>query len=108
MRRQDRHRLGVGLGLEGMTRRFELAPQCLEILDDAVMDDGDLAGGVAVRVRIAVGGTTVGGPAGVAQAGGAGPRRRCHFGHRFLQVGQPAGTTTHGEFAVAVDQCDSR
>ena len=68
-----------------------------EVLDDAVVDDGDLAGGVAVRVGVAVGGPAVGGPAGVAQAGGAGQRLRRRLGHRRLEVGQPAGATAHGE-----------
>ena len=87
---------------------FQLVAQRREVLDDAVVDDGDLAGGVAVRVRIAVGGAAVGRPAGVAQAGAAGQRIRRHLGHRGLEVGQPTGATTHSEFAVTVDQGESR
>ena len=100
--------LGVGVAGKLHAGRLQLMAQGREVLDDAVVDDGDLAGGVAVRVRVAVGGAPVGGPAGVAQAGAAGQRRRRHFGQRRLQVGQPAGATADGEFAVAVDQGDSR
>ena len=41
------------------------------VVDDAVVDDGDLALGVQVRVGVHVGGGAVGGPAGVGDAGGA-------------------------------------
>ena len=66
-----------------------------EVLDDAVVDDGDLAGGVAVRVRVAVGRAAVGGPAGVAQAGGAGQRRR-RRSRRARSPGWPAGRRADG------------
>ena len=93
--------LGVGVAGELHAGRLQLAAQHSEVLDDAVVDDGDLAGGVAVRVRVAVGGPAVGGPAGVAQAGACRPAppapSRPSAG---LQVGQPAGPTAHGELAV--------
>ena len=63
--------LGVGVAGEFHARRFQLAAQCREVLDDPVVDDRDLAGGVAMRVGVAVGGPAVGGPAGVAQPGSA-------------------------------------
>ena len=66
MRRQDRHRLGVGLGLEDIAERAELAPQRLVILDDAVVDDGDPVGGD--RMGVGLGRQAVGRPAGVADA----------------------------------------
>ncbi len=100
--------LGVGVAGEFHTGRLQLMAQGREVLDDAVVDDGDLAGGVAVRVRIAVGGAAVGRPAGVAQAGAAGPRIRRHLGHGALEVGQPAGATSDSKFAVTVDQGESR
>ena len=42
------------------------------VVDDAVVDDGDLVLGVEVRVRVQVGGGAVGGPAGVRDARGPG------------------------------------
>jgi hypothetical protein len=44
MRRQDRHRLGVSVGAEDIAEPGEFAAQDLEILDDAVVDDGDPVG----------------------------------------------------------------
>ena len=41
------------------------------VLDDAVVDDDEGAGAVAVRVGVLLGGAAVGGPAGVADAEGA-------------------------------------
>ena len=66
MRRQDRHRLGVGLGPEDVAEVGELAAQGLEILDDAVVDDGDPVGGD--RVGVGLGRQAMGRPAGVADA----------------------------------------
>ena len=66
MGRQDRHRLGVGLGLKDMAQGFELAPQRLEILDDAVMNDGDPVG--RDRMGVGLGRQAVRRPAGVADA----------------------------------------
>ena len=40
MGRQDRHRLGVGLGPEGIAEFCQLTAQGLKIFDDAVMDNG--------------------------------------------------------------------
>ena len=48
---------------------LQLGAQRGEVLDDAVVDDGDLPGGVTVRVCIAVRRPTVRGPAGVPHAG---------------------------------------
>ena len=86
--------LGVGVAGELDAGGLQLVAQGGEVLDDAVVDDGDLAGGVAVRVRVAVGGTAVGRPAGVPQAGGAGQGPRRHLGER-LPPGWPAGR--HGD-----------
>src|SRR5216683_3152894 len=66
MCRQDRHRLGVGVGPERVSEGTELAAQGLEILDDAVMDDGDPVGGD--RMRVGLGRQTMGRPAGMADA----------------------------------------
>src|ERR1700730_17285780 len=66
MRRQDRRRLGVGLGPEGVAERRQLMAQGLEILDDAVVDDGDPVG--RNRMGVGLGRQTMGSPAGVADA----------------------------------------
>src|SRR6266478_5560544 len=66
MRRQDRHRLGVGLGPEAVAERAEFAPQRLEILDDPVVDDGDPVGGD--RMGVGLGRQAMGRPSGVADA----------------------------------------
>ena len=69
---QMRHHLGIGLRPELMPLLQELEAQRLEILDDAVMHDGNAAG--FVRMGIVFGGGSMGGPAGVADAGGPGKR----------------------------------
>ena len=50
-------------------RRLELGAQPREVLDDAVVDHGELARRVQVRVRVAVGRAAVRRPAGVPDAG---------------------------------------
>ena len=64
---QVRDDLGVGVAGELDAGGLQLGAQRGEVLDDPVVDDGDLAGGVAVRVGVAVGRAAVGGPAGVAR-----------------------------------------
>ena len=100
--------LGVGVAGELHARGFQLGAQRGVVLDDPVVDDRDLPGGVAVRVGVAVGGPAVGGPAGVAQAGAAGEVGGVGVGQRGLQVGQPAGPAAHGQPAAAVEQSDAR
>ena len=56
--------------LSSCPRSLELGPQPREVLDDPVVDHGDRAGAVDVRVGVAVVGRAVGGPAGVPDAGG--------------------------------------
>ena len=63
--------LGVGVAGELDAVGLELGPQLGEVLDDAVVDHGQPAAGRAVRVGVAVGRPAVGGPPGVADAGGA-------------------------------------
>jgi hypothetical protein len=62
--------LGVGVGEEADALPLELLPHADVVLDDAVVDDGDGPRGVGVGVDLAR--AAVGGPAGVADAGGAG------------------------------------
>src|SRR5208283_177313 len=63
--------LGVSLGTELVALFDQLSLQADIVLDDAVMDDNDLSGAVAVRVGILLGRTPVCGPARVADAVGA-------------------------------------
>ena len=65
--------LGVRLGLEGVTLGPQLLLELGEVLDDAVVDHGELGLVGQVRVRVLVGGAAMGGPAGVtdAQRGGS-------------------------------------
>ncbi len=61
--------LGVGLGQELGAAALQLGAQLGEILDDAVVDDGDAVGRVRMGVDLVR--TAVGRPAGVADADGA-------------------------------------
>ena len=82
--------LGVGVAGELHPGGLQLAAQRREVLDDAVVHDRDLPGGVAMRVRVAVGGPPVGGPPGVAQPGV--PAQRGRVGWRPARPpGWPAG-----------------
>ena len=76
---QVRGDLGVGVAAEVAAAPLELGPERREVLDDPVVDDGDPAGVVQVRVGVAVGGRAVGRPARVthphAWPAGAGARR---------------------------------
>src|SRR6266851_9631 len=63
--------LGVGLGDELVAGGGELFFEGEIVLDDAVVDDDEGSGAVAVGVRVLFGGAAVGGPAGVADAEGA-------------------------------------
>ncbi len=51
-----------------MTPSRELLLQLQEVLDDAVMDHDDAAGFIAVGVRVYIGGQSMRGPAGMANA----------------------------------------
>ncbi len=71
-RYEMRHHLRVGVAGEFAAGGADFPLQRLEILDDAVVDDGDAVGGVGMRVRLGRG--AVRRPAGVADAGRAGER----------------------------------
>ena len=78
--------LGVGLGAEAVAAGDELGAQLAVVLDDAVVDDDDVAGGVGVGVGVGAGCLAVGGPARVADGGATG--RRHAFERR--RAGWPA------------------
>jgi hypothetical protein len=62
---------GVGFGDEDVALGDELGLEGEVVFDDAVVDDDERAGAVAVGVGVLFGGAAVGGPAGVADAVGA-------------------------------------
>ena len=63
--------LGVGVGDEGVAGGGELFFEGDVVFDDAVVDDDEGTGAVAVGMRVLFSGAAVGGPAGVADAEGA-------------------------------------
>src|SRR6185437_2099164 len=84
---QMRERLGVGLGAEMMALALEPRAQRGRVLDDAVVDQRDLAGTVAVRVGILRVGRSMRRPARVRD-----PRRAVHRlgGDELTQAGDAA------------------
>ena len=98
--------LAVGVAGELHPDRLELAAQRGEVLDDAVVDDRDLHGGVAVRVCVAIGRSAMSGPAGMPQACVPAQHRRGGGVQRGFQVDQSAGPAAHRQSAVAVEQGD--
>ena len=92
--------LGVGFGDELVALGGELFLEGEVVFDDAVVNDDEGAGAVAVRVRVLFGGASVGGPAGVADAEGAVDGVVGDYG---LEVAELAGGAAELERAVAVD-----
>ena len=80
--------LRVGLGDERVPFLLELLLQIQIVLDDAVVDDDDAAGAVAMRVRVLLGRPAVGRPARVADAVVPVERRRRDH---FLEARELAG-----------------
>jgi hypothetical protein len=76
-------------------------------LDDPVVDDRDLDGGVAMRVGVSVCRPAVSGPTGMAHPGVPTQRYRVGGVQRVFQVGQPPGTAAHRQSAATVDQGDT-
>src|SRR5256714_2615841 len=88
---------GIGFGDEFVAFSLELFFELEIIFDDAVVDDDDLSGAVAVGMRVFFGGPAVGGPAGVADAVGAVDGR---FLQGFFEIAELAGGTANFELAV--------
>ena len=91
---------GVGFGDELVALGGEFALEREVILDDAVVDDDDAAGAVAVGVGILFGGAAVGGPAGMADAEGAVERM---FAEDFFEIASLPGARQTSRGAVLVD-----
>ena len=100
-----RDRLGVRLGGEGVAARLQPVPQLAEVLDDPVVDDGDLARAVLVGMGVQVVRAPMGGPARVRQPD-RGMRRPVGDGR--LEVRELAGTLLDEQVARVVDQSDAR
>ncbi len=80
--------LGVGLGEQVVAGRLDLGPELGEVLDDAVVHQGDPTGVAEVRVGVDVVGGPVGGPPGVPDAGRG--RWQRLVGEHLLEVGELA------------------
>ena len=102
---QVRDDFGIGLGDELMTYVLKLLFEREIVLDDAVVDDHDLAGAIAMRMRVLLGGAAVRCPARVADAVAA-----LHGAHAngILQVAQLAGGAAHYEDAVVAHDRQAR
>ena len=97
--------LGVGLGAEPVATREEAVAEVPEVLDDAVVDDRDVAGAVHVGMGVAVVGPAMGRPAGVGEADG-GLRR--HVEQCRAQVGELARALLHEHLARRGHERDAR
>ena len=91
---QVRDHFGVGLGDELGALGCQLVAQLAEILDDAVVHDRELVGGV--RMRVVLGRTAVGRPAGVADADGAQERLAGEALLEILELAFGAPPRQHG------------
>lgn len=95
--------LGVGVAGELDALGLEFTAQRGVVLDDPVVDDDDLAVGIPVRVRVAVGGSAVRRPSGVAEPAAADQCVRCRALQDLTEVGQPARAPVDGHPAVPVE-----
>ena len=86
---------GVRLARENMTLGHELLAQLAKILDDAIVDDGDLLG--RVRMRVVLGRAAMRRPARVADANMALERMG---GELFLEIAQLAAGAHARELAA--------
>ena len=102
MGNQVREDFGIGVGFEFHAVLDERVFELGEVFDDAVMNDGDVAGRIEVRVGVGVGGSAVRGPARMADAEVA--RRRLGV-DGFGEFGDPPGFLPQVQFrAGARDQ----
>jgi len=95
---------GVGLGDELVALGDEGVLECEVVFDDAVVDDDESAGAVAVGVGVLFSRAAVGGPAGVADAEGA---FEGGFGDDGFEVAELAGGAAQGETFGASSYCDA-
>lgn len=91
--------LGVGFGDEFVALGGELFLEGEVVFDDAVVDDDEGAGAVAVGMCVLFGGAAVGGPPGVADAEGA---VEGIVGDDGFEVAELAGSAAKFEHTMAV------
>ena len=97
--------LRVGLREEANALLLEPLLHRKEVLDDAVVNDDDAAGGVAMRVRVLLGGAAVRGPARVPDAEPAGRRVLRDL---LREVAELALAARHAHDPVVPDDRDAR
>ena len=92
---------GIGFRLEGVAFGLKQLLERQEVFDDAVVDDDDVAGAIAVRVGVLFSGASVSGPAGVADAVVAVDRVEAED---VFEVAEFAGSAADAEcVVVAID-----
>ena len=103
-----RHDLRIGLRDEGVAFSNQLLLQLEIVLDDAVVDDDDLAGAVAMRMGVLLGRPPVRGPARVADAVVAvhrAARDRCLEPRQFAgaapELDRPVADERHARRVIA-------
>ncbi len=97
-----RDNLGVGLAGKFRAALLEALPQFAEILDDAVMDNGDILGGM--RMGIALGRLAVRRPARVPDSGHAIERSLSQPRFKIFQLAFSAAAIK----LIAFQRCDAR
>ena len=105
---QVRKDLGVGLALKVMAAALQLLTQLGEVLDDAVVDDGDATVAAGVGMGVDNGGLAVGSPAGVADAAGGVAVDIGKFALQARDLAHAANDVEVSRRALAHLECDAR
>ena len=99
--------LGVGVAGELHARELQLVTQRGVVLDDAVVYDRDLAGGIAVRVGVAIGRPAMRRPPGVPEPGRSAGAVDTGLVQRCFQVRHATRLATHDEPTTTVEKRDA-
>ena len=99
--------LGIGVAGELDALVLKFSAQCGEVLDDAVVHAGELAGGVTMRVGVAISGPAMGGPPGVADPGSSPQRLGVRVDQCGFQIGQSSGPAADRQPALTVEHCQT-
>ena len=97
--------LGVNVARKGVPLPCQLTLQFGVVLDDPVVDDGDLAVLIHVGVSVQVGWRTMGGPSCV---GDPSDRAGWEFANDTFKIGEAARTLAHGDLAPRSRNGDPR
>ena len=95
--------LGIGIAGELDALVLKFSAQYREVLDDAVVYDGELPRGVTMRVGVAISGPAMGGPPGVADPGSSPECLRVRFSQRGFQIGQSSGPATDRQPTLTIE-----